>query len=185
MLFSLCHKGSSCQAPSSPVPRGSFRDSAHTVVGIRSPPGALAYLRTSQDGSYGLPRRFAPRNDPAGDVPFVRRLSSPVPRGSFRTSPQTGVGIRSPPGALAYLRTCIRTRETDCHVASLLAMTLRGTFPSSVVFRPPSPVGHSEPVRRLVWESVPPVLFPSPAPRVNQMSTKNRPQTLGAQGIQK
>jgi hypothetical protein len=97
-----------------------------------------------------LPRRFAPRNDPAGGTgdgrtlvwesvlrrpppghsETVRRLSwesvlRRPPAGSFRDSPQTVVGIRSPPGAFSYLQTC-KDEETDCHVASLLAMTRRG-----------------------------------------------------------
>jgi hypothetical protein len=48
-------------------PAGSFRASAHTGVGIRSPPGACTGLQTCKDGGNGLPRRCAPRNDPQGD----------------------------------------------------------------------------------------------------------------------
>ena len=100
---------------------------------------------------------------------------------SLRASAHTGVAIRIPaeePGKLAAVRansscfsdspkvllfiSCCR-RRTDCHVASLLAMTCR-SLPrvsgcNSVVpgkFAHTYQVCHCEPVRTLVWQSASP-----------------------------
>ncbi len=123
--------------------------------------------------SNGLPRRFAPRNDSGGTYLHPRtRLSFCM---SLRTSAHTCGNPFSPQKNSASwllfgqirsrLRirpkycfpSCCTARVTDCHVASLLAMTVgeachceqRSCTRAHVL---PSAC-HCEPVRTLVWQS--------------------------------
>jgi hypothetical protein len=157
-------------------PAGSFRDSPQTVVGIRSPPGALADLRTCQDGGYGLPRRCAPRNDPSGgrgtmdggsggyylhSMGIRMAPSSPTaasrPYKYGRTFVQPCRGGYQPPAPPAQ-----RSHRAPRHGPPKAAAPTRKNHRLSNAVgvaalgdpNPRPPQGHSETVRRLSWESV-------------------------------
>ena len=97
---------------------------------------------------YGLPRRFAPRND-------MQKLAA-CPRLQLRATSQTRSRLRI--RLKCCFSFCAAAGEADCHVASLLAMTMGGrTCTRAHVF--PSAC-HCEPVRTLVRQSV----FPAGKP---------------------
>ena len=111
----------------------SLRTSAHTGAAIRVPaemPGKLAPLRANPQPlsyspkvllsampcrkEYGLPRRFAPRNDmlKTGRCQRLQERITGANLQLFRICPKYCFSF------------CPTARRTDCHVASLLAMTV-------------------------------------------------------------